>query len=286
MTSSSLTCVLVSSVLLTAGNGVAESATSADSAFLPAIGQTAYYRYAETLTSPKGSKDIAATLALQRLSSASVQITIAVDGKGSRTLNFRVDQNGALQRTTPIAASAAPDSSAKKAGSSGESEQQRVMAQALLLRLSMVSRLGAHPGESTSFPVEISVPWAEGPVNPVLSVKSKDHDAFVAEANDSTSINPPQKHQRPHILLPLAAGFAGGAIGGVAGSAVGVAGAATPAVMASRGGAKPLPVDIALHVMGQLANGHLQTISGDQEEVVHSGKQTHTISEKWSLIAK
>jgi hypothetical protein len=122
------------------------------------------------------------------------------------------------------------------------------------------------------------------PVNPILYIKPTATNAFVADASDTTAINPPQK-QRRHLLFPVGLGILGGAVGGAAGRVVGFPATGATALVANRGRSGPLTADIKLHINGKLASGRLRTLSGDQEEVIHTKRHTRTFSDRWSLVA-
>lgn len=274
--------------------GAAVSTDQPPSAFLPPAGQTVHYRYSDTVTTPmapkkkKRTKSEAATLTITTVSAKDVQVTIAVEGKGTRSLNFQVDETGALQP-----ASAMPDSFILPSSSRGDNDrnEQRAAEQALLLRLSLASRIGAHPGAETSFPFLLNVPWASGPVNPILSIKSTGSDTFVADASAMTSINPPQKKQSKHVIPYLfGLGILGSAVGGTPGRIAGLSATAVLAAVAyvrGRHSGRPQPVDVTLHIAGQFANGRLQMLSGNQQENAQEKKKTRTyFSDKWSLVAE
>jgi hypothetical protein len=257
------------------------------SALLPPVNQSVHYQYADTTTTPKGTKYQAGTLTLTAVAENEIQATITVQGRGSHTQNFLVDQSGGLQ---PAAAAEPVPSRSNNGGGSAQAER-RAAEQALLFRLSIASRIGAHMGAETSFPLQLNVPWASGPVNPILTIKWTEPAAFVGVASDNTSVNPIQQKSKMsrHLLLPLGLGLAGGAIGGTPGRIVAAGGAAisvVTVVTAIRASSGPLPADVTVHVSGQLAQGRLRALSGDQEEVVHQGKKTHTFSDKWSLVAQ
>jgi hypothetical protein len=66
------------------------------SAFLPPVGQSVHYRYSGTVMAPKGPKSEAGRLTLTSVAGNKLQLTMAGDGKGSRNLEFQVDETGAL----------------------------------------------------------------------------------------------------------------------------------------------------------------------------------------------
>jgi len=154
-------------------------------------------------------------------------------------------------------------------------------------QLSLAARVGEYPGEEMSFPVLLDVPWASSPVNPILYVKPTAPDAFVATAEDTTSINPPQP-VRPQILRSVAigmgAGALAGAIGGTAGRFVGPI--VTVVSIATRPHSGPQSADVTLHLKGQLANGRLRTLSCNREYTVHANKHPRTFNDQWSLVAE
>lgn len=273
--------VSISACALVATAAAAPTATPTQpSAFLPALGQTVTYRYSNAVTTPKGGKSGAATLTIKTISESEVQITIA-DSKGSQRLDFRVDQAGALQ----LASTPEPSEAASRKHGAGDSGEEKNAVEALLSRLSIAARISARPGTETSFPIQLNIPWASGPVNPILHVASTTPEALVGNACDTTSINPPER-QRHHTLIPVGLGLIGGAIGGTTGRIAEVAGTGATAVAMNRRHSGPIPVDIKLHITGHLVNGRLRTISGDQEIDAHAGKHSNTFSDKWSLVAE
>jgi len=276
--------VPISACALLVTAGAAVSTDPPPSAFLPPVGQTVSYRYSDTVTTPKGTESEAATLTLTAVVGNDIQVTITVDGKGSRNLHLSVDETGALQ---PVSVPELVASLSSNQGGSDQNEQSAAV-QALLLRLSLAARIGAHPGGDTSFPVQLNVSWASGPVNPILFIRSTP-DAFVADASDTTSINPPQQNQWQDKLIPAGAGvgIVAAVIGGRTGTIVGVAtGAAALVLRFAHGRSGPLPVDVTLHITGQLTESRLRMLSGDQEEVVHGKEHPRTVSsDKWSLVA-
>jgi hypothetical protein len=276
--------VPVSACALLVTAGAAVSTDPPPSAFLPPVGQTVSYRYSDAITTPKGTESEAARLTLTTVAGNDIQVTIAVDGKGSRSLHFSVDETGALQ---PISIPELVASLSSHQGGSNQNEQKPA-AQALWLRLSLAARIGAHLGGETSFPVQLNVSWASGPVNPILSIRTT-ADAFVADARDTTSINPPkEKPLMDKLIAPGAAvGIVTSVIGGTTSEIVGIAtGGAALVLSFARGRAGPLPVDVTLHITGQLGEGRLRMLSGDQEEVVHDKAHPRTVSsDKWSLVA-
>lgn len=239
------------------------------SAFLPPIGQIAHYRFTDTLTTPKESKSEAGTLTLTAVTAHEIKATVAIDNKSPRDFALHVDQAGALSTTPQSAPSAAE--------------------RALLLRLSLAAQIGAHPGEEMSIPVLLNVPWASGPVNPTLYVKSTAPDAFVGDASDTTTINPPQ-NARPHILRSVAisagVGILAGQIGGTAGSVIRPIVTVGSILIATRSRSGPQPTDVTLHITGQLADGRLQRLSGNQEYSVPRKEHSRTFSEKWQFLAQ
>jgi hypothetical protein len=255
------------------------------SAFLPQAGRTVRYQFSDTLTTPKESKSQAGTLTLTAVAGNEIKAAITIDGKATRNLDFHVDETGVLR---PASRPDPDESSSAKLRNSGGSEPSAAE-QALMLRLSIAARIGANPGEETSFPVVLNVPWANSPVNPILYVKSTAPDVFVADAEDMTSTNPPQKGQT-HILRMVAistgAGILAGEIGGTAGRIVRPIVTVGSVAIASRTRSGPQPTNVTLHITGQLADGRLRTISGDQEYTVAAKKQSRTFSDRWSLVAQ
>jgi hypothetical protein len=166
------------------------------SAFLPPLGQTVHYRFSDTIVTPKESRSEAGTLTLTAVGGNEIKATLAIGEKAPRSFAFQVDPTGALQ---PAAELDPPSDKPHRSGKSEPSARE----QAFLLRLSLAARIGAHPGEEMSMPVLLNVPWASGPVNPILYVKPTTPDAFVGEATDTTTTNPPQQG-RAHIFRRIA----------------------------------------------------------------------------------
>jgi hypothetical protein len=240
---------------------------SSSSAFLPPVGQTAHYRYADTVTSARQTKNEAAMVTIQSVTEDQVHVTIAVDGQESRNLDFRVDLNGALQPA------------------SGATEQTPAR-QELLTRLSLAARIGTNPRVETSFPVVLNVPWASGPVTPLVRVQPTESDGLVATASAATTVNPPPQKRRLDFLLAPGVGLTGALIGGTTGRVVALSGLVTSTVIGRHSSPSPERTNVTLHVTGHLVNGRLQTLSGDQENTVHARRQTNTFSDKWSLVAE
>jgi hypothetical protein len=238
------------------------------SAFLPPAGQMVRYRFSDTVVTPKESKSEAGTLTLTAVTAHEIKASIEIDNKAPRNFALHVDQAGALSTTSQNTPSTAE--------------------QALLLRLSLAAQIGAHPGEETSIPVLLNVPWASGPVNPTLSIKSTSPDVFVGEASDTTTINPPQ-NARPHILRSVAisagAGILAGQIGGTAGSVLRPIVTVGSILIATRSRSGPQPTDVTLHITGQFADGRLQRLSGNQEYSMPAKEHSRTSSENWQFVA-
>jgi hypothetical protein len=226
------------------------------------------YRFSDTVVTPKESKSEAGTLTLTAVTAHEINATVAIDNKPPRNFALHVDQAGALSTTSRSAPSTAE--------------------QALLLRLSLAAQIGAHPGEETSIPVLLNVPWARGPVNPTLSIKSTSPDAFVGEASDTTTTNPPQ-NARPHILRSVAisagAGILAGQIGGTAGSVIRPVVTVGSILIATRSRSGPQPTDVTLHITGQLADGRMQRLSGNQEYSMPAKEHSRISSENWQFLA-
>jgi hypothetical protein len=257
---------------------------AASSGFLPTIGQETDYEYSNTVTTPKGTRRFTATLTLTSVNAKEVRASIAIDGKEPRSVDFYVDDSGALQPTSMPEA----ESKSRNRRRGGVQAEQANAIQTLVSRISLASRIGSKPTQETSFRVRITVPGASCPLNSTLVLKPTQPEALVADANDTTSVSAPQK--RRLFALPglgIGAGFIGGAIGGTPGRIVGISISATSLVvnLLRAGHSNPLlPADVSLHIDGKLANSRLQALSGDQEVIVH-GKHTRTTSDKWSLVA-
>jgi hypothetical protein len=259
------------------------------SAFLPAAGQTVHYRFTDSVTEAKKSKNVSGQLTLTANSGNEVHAVLAVNGEESRNFDFRIDQNGALQ----LASSPDPAATTSNKPNRRNQAEQFATQQALLLHFSLASSIGAHPGEAASFPALLDVPWASGPVNPILSITPNGSSAFIADGHDTTFVSPPsgERHVMRSVLVSLgvsvAVGAAAGAIGGPGGAALGAGVTATAAVVRSlRRSSAPLPTNVQVHVTGQLENGRLQAISGEEQYVLHAKKHTRTVTDKWTLAAE
>jgi hypothetical protein len=122
------------------------------SAFLPPVGHSVHCRYSDTVTAPKGPESEAGRLTLTSVAGNKIQLTMAGNGTGSPSLEFQVDETGALHPASTLEPAAPP--SGKRSHS--DWNQQWVAAQALFVRLSVARRTGAHPGAiETSFPVQL-----------------------------------------------------------------------------------------------------------------------------------
>jgi hypothetical protein len=278
------TFVLVGVVSAMAQQSSEGAATpAAASAFLPMIGQNTRYEYSDTVTTAKGTTKLTATLTLTSDAARNIRASIAIDGEEPRSLDFLVDDSGALQPTS--VPEPAPESRDRRHRS--KQREQAAALQAFVSRISLASRIVAHPADETSFLVKTTVPGATCPLNQTLVLKPTQSE-LVADANDTISISSPQGNRR--LLMPLGmgigAGFIGGAIGGTPGRIVGISISATSLVvnLARTRHSGPFPADVSLHIDGKLADGSLQTLSGDQQVIVHTGKSLHTIHEKWSLV--
>jgi hypothetical protein len=133
---------------------MADAATAA-STFLPPVGQTARYRFSDTVIGGKGTKTLSGSLTLLSVTEDRAQLSIAIDGKAPRTFNLHVDATGALDAEKGISAAVSPTDSR-----AGGQALPGVAEQALILQLSLASRAGAHPADVESFPVLLDIPWA------------------------------------------------------------------------------------------------------------------------------
>jgi hypothetical protein len=261
------------------------SAAAPASTFLPAIGQSEQYRYLDTVATRRTSTTVSGRLTLTSVTAQKVQATITVDSNEPRSVDFSVDDTGSL---LPLSI-AEPETKSGNKRRRSDQEQRTIAAQALLTRLSLASRIGAHPGEEISFPVKLNLAGVSCPLNPTLVIKTE-QETLAGEAKDTTSINPPRANQK--VFLPLGlgigAGFIGGAIGGTPGKIAGISISATSFVVGivRARHSRPLPADVNLHIDGKLAGGRLLSLFGDQEVIMHSGKHTVTISEKWSIVTE
>lgn len=264
-------------------DGTAAGELARPSAFLPQAGQTLHYRFSDTFTTPKESKNETGTLTLTAVSKNEITAMVAVDNKAPRNLALQVDRTGALQPADES------DPSSAKTRHNGQSEPS-ASEQALLFRLSLAARIGADAGEEAPIPVLLNVPWARGPVNPTLYFKSTASGEFTAEASDTTSINPPQTG-RPHILRSVAistgAGILAGEIGGTTGKVIRPMVTAGSIFIASRHARfGPQPTEVTLHITGQLSDGRLQRLSASQEYTVVAQKQHRSFSDQWQIVAQ
>jgi hypothetical protein len=255
------------------------------SAFLPAVGQSTQYEYSDTVTTPQGSRRFRATLTLTSITAQKIQASIAINGKQTHSVDFYLDETGMLQ---PVSMSEPEVKPTSKRRNSPQNERAAAV-QAFVSRISLASRLGARPGQETSFQVKLVVPGASCPLHPTLVLRPSQPATLVADANDTTSVNSPQGNRRLFMPLGLGigAGFIGGAIGGTPGRIIGIS-ISTTSLLVSLARSRhsgPSPADVSLHIDGRLADGRLQALSGDQEVIVH-GKQTRTVSDKWSLLAE
>ena len=281
-----LVVVLSLFILLIPARAVASADPSSPSAFLPPVGQTVQYRYTDTLTpSKKNQKPMSgtATLSITAISPTEYHTRIGVGGKAPYTLTLHLDAAGALQ----------PDSGLESVQllpgkQKGDDEKtQRAAAQALVDRLSLAVQMQAHPEAGTSFPVQLDIPGASVPLNPVLYIKTAGQDSFTADANDTTSITPPQKKRRRFIGL-FGLGILGGVLGGTPGRIVGLSVSAATAITliaSSHRHSKPIPADVSLHVTSVIANDRIQKLSGEQQLVVHAKKGSYTLGDAWSFVA-
>jgi hypothetical protein len=257
---------------------------AASSAFLPMIGQTAQYEYSDALMAQKKTRRFAATLTLTSFTAKEIRASIAIKGQESRSLDFYVDDTGAL---LPVSLLEADSKSTNKRRNSRQRGQADSL-QAFISRVALASRIGMQPAQETSFLVKITVPGASCPLNPTLVLKATQPEELVADASDTTSVSSTKANR--HLFMPLGlgigAGFIGGAIGGTPGRIVGISISATSLVITLLRSHRSdsLPADVDLHIDGKLADSRLQTLSGDQEVIVH-GKRPRTISDKWRLVA-
>lgn len=261
----------------------ADPATPAtSSAFLPAIGESRQYRYLDTLTTAKHSRNFSAALTLTSVSAKEIHATVAIDGKDPHSLDFYLDDTGTLQPTSMPGT----DGNSKNRRHGRSQSEEAAAFQSFVSRISLASRIGAKSTQEASFRVKLMVPGASCPLNPTLVLKPTQPEAIIGDANDTTSVNSPANRR---LFMPLGlgfgAGFIGGAIGGTPGRIVGISISATSLVIGIARHAGPQPADVSLHIDGKLADNRLQTLSGDQEVLVHANNRTHTISDKWSLAA-
>jgi hypothetical protein len=265
-------------------SSIGTATPAASFAFLPITGQSNQYEYSDTLTTPKGIRRFTATLKLTSVTAREIRATIVINGEESRSLDFYVDETGELRPASVPELATEPRN---KRRSRQQSEQAAAL-ESFVSRISLTSRIGAHPAGATSFPVKITVPGASCPMSPTIVLKSTQPEALVADANDTTSVSSTQNRQ---LFLPLGlgigAGFIGGAVGGTPGRIVGLSISVTSLVvsLARSRHSGPSPADVSLHIDGKVADSRLQTLSGDQEVIIR-GKRTRTISDKWSLIAE
>ena len=262
--------------------GATENAVAQSSAFLPPVGQSVHYRFSDTFTTPKESKSEAGTLTLTAVTGNDIKATVAIDNQAPRNFALHVDQTGALQ---PAAGLDQPSPTPRHHSPSAP----RAAEKDFLLRLSLAAQIGAHPGEEMSIPVLLNVPWASGPVTPTLNVKSTAPDAFTGEAIDTTTINPPP-NRGPHILrsvtISTGAGIAAGEIGGTTGRILRPIVTVSSILIATRSHSGPQPTDVTLHISGQLSDGRLQRLSGNQEYTIAQKEHSRIFSDQWQLVAQ
>ena len=273
-------------ILVIPARAVAAEDQPTPSAFLPPVGKTVEYRYSDTLTpSKKNHKPMSgtATLTITATSPTEYHARIAVDGKAPSTLILHLDATGALQPDSGLESVALLPGKHK----GDDDKEQRVAAQALVDRLSLSAQMPAHPEAGASFPIQLDVPGASVPLNPVLYIKTPGQDSFTADANDTTSITPPQKKRRRFIGL-FGLGILGGVLGGTPGRVVGLSVSAATAITliaSSHRHSKPIPADVSLHVTSVIANDRIQKLSGEQQLVVHAKKGSYTLGDAWSFVA-
>jgi hypothetical protein len=263
-----------------------ENAPIASSAFLPTIGRSMLYEYSNVVTTPKGTRKFAAALTLTSVTIKDIRAKIAINGKEPSKLDFYVDDTGTLQPMSMAEPEAKPTNKRRR----GHQNDQAAAVQAFVSRISLASRIAVQPTRETSFRVKITIPGTGCPLNPTLVLRPIQPDALVGEANDRTSVSSSPANRR--LLMPLGlgigAGFIGGAIGGTPGRIVGISISATALLVSlvrSRHSG-PSPADVSLHIDGKLADSRLRTLSGDEEVIMHAGKHTRAISDKWSLVTK
>jgi hypothetical protein len=252
------------------------------SAFLPSLGETVHYRFTDTLVTPKESKNEAGTLTLTGVTGNEVRATVAIDNQTARSFALHVDQTGALQPTGGVDS---PSTTPRHKGQNtlGATEQ------AFLRRLSLAAQIGAHPGEEMSIPVLLNVPWASAPVNPTLDVKPTTPDAFTADARDTTTVNPPQNggtHILRRVAISVGAGILAGQIGGTTGNVIRPIVTVGSILITTHTRSGPQPTDVTLHISGQLADGRLQRLSGNQEYSVAQKEHSKVFSENWQFVAQ
>jgi hypothetical protein len=252
------------------------------SAFLPSPGETLSYRISDTVISSKQSKNEAGTLTLTAVSGDEIEATVALDNKPPRSFALYVDQAGALQPTDQSdQPSKAPRH--RHLTASGAADQ------AFLLRLSLAAQIGARPGEAMAIPVVLNVPWVSSPANPTLYIKPTTADTFAGDASDTITVPPPQ-NGRSHLLRAVAisagAGILAGQIGGTAGSVIRPIVIVGTMLIASRKRPGPQPTEVSLHISGELAEGRLQRLSGDQEYSVAQKERSRVFSEQWQFLAQ
>ena len=223
-------------------------------------------------------KSLTGTLTLRSVADNNIQVTFAIDGRDAHSLDFYIDQTGALQ---PVVT---PEAMAPRTRKTKDADlvRDRAVAEALALRLSLASRVATRT--ETSFPIVLSVPWANGPINPILSIRSASDDSFVGDAYATAFVNPPKSRHKFGLLVPFGLGVAGAFATGVTGGLIAAAGPVA-STWAGNHSSNPLPVDVSLHLVGDFSRGRLRSISGDQEDLVHSGKHTSKSTEQWSIVA-
>ena len=88
------------------------------------------------------------------------------------------------------------------------------------------------------------------------------------------------------VAVSAGAGILAGQIGGTAGSVIRPMVTVGSILIATRSRSGPQPTDVTLHITGQLADGHLQRLSGNQEYSVAQKEHSRIYSENWQFLAQ
>ncbi len=86
------------------------------------------------------------------------------------------------------------------------------------------------------------------------------------------------------MFLTLGLGLAGAFADAATGRFVSAAGVVASSSVRESVPDGPLPIDVKLHLTGQMIDNRIQVLSGVQDSLVHVGKRTRKISDVWSLI--
>jgi hypothetical protein len=255
----------------TLGSIAAHPAEELNSAFLPAVGQTTRYAFVATTTLMRFKRTVKATLSLARPASDQLQVTVSTDGGSARTLHMHIDRTGAVETPAQLAAIATSDP--YKPG------LLKSEVAALWVRFCLTTRICRDPGSESSFPVQLGVPWAVGPVMPNLAFKSTDEHTFIADAETKTSVNLPGGIGTGWVSIfpAILAGPVLSLTGKVS------LGAGLSGIVDFSGASGPTPTDVKLHLTGELRDGRLKMLSAEQEDTIHGNRGSRKLIEDWQF---